>query len=256
MNHWLVSSLYLHTALPAGLASFVEFVEALTIVLAVAAVRGWRSAMAGTIAGLALLAVIVAALGPAIQHIPLAYFQVCVGTLLLLFGLRWLRKAILRSSGYIPLHDEAKAYDKEVAALSKERTLTYGGVDLPAAGVAFNGVVLEGAEVVFIVLAVGTSAGRMTAAIAGASFALLLVVALGVALHAPLTRIPENALKFLVGCMLSSLGTFWSGEGLGLNWPSGDWTAAILFAAYFAVAMVLIFSFKATGRKVSARQTT
>ncbi|HEX5322999.1 MAG TPA: hypothetical protein VFW40_04375 [Capsulimonadaceae bacterium] len=256
MNYWLANGLYWHTVIPAGLASFVEFVEALTIVLAVASVRGWRSAIAGTVAGLIVLVLLVAALGPAIRHIRISYFQIAVGALLLLFGLRWLRKAILRAAGYIALHDEAKAYDKEVAHLSKERTLSYAGIDLPAAGTAFNGVVLEGAEVVFIVLAVGTTAGRMAAAVVGAAVALLLVVALGLALRAPLTRIPENALKFVVGAMLSALGTLWSGEGLGFTWPGGDWSAAMLFASYALVAVVLIVCFKTAAQRPSTRKTS
>lgn len=245
LAQWLPNGIDWPTVLPASLASFVEFVEALTIVLAVAAVRGWRSAMAGTLAGLAILTVLIAALGPAIRHIPLAYFQIAIGALLLLFGLRWLRKAILRAAGFIALHDEAKAYDKEVAALSSQTALTYAGIDLPAAGTALNGVVLEGTEVVFIVLAVGTTAGRMAAAVAGAVFALVLVVLLGLLLRAPLTRIPENALKFLVGAMLSALGTLWAGEGLGLTWPGGDWSSAILFSVYIVVATLLVFLLKA-----------
>lgn len=254
--HWLAGGINWPTVLPASLASFVEFVEALTIVLAVAAVRGWRSALAGTIPGLLLLAILVAALGPAIGHIPLAYFQIVVGALLLLFGMRWLRKAILRASGFISPHDEAAAYEKEVASLSRQSALTYAGIDLPAAGTAFNGVVLEGVEVVFIVLAVGTTAGRMAAAVAGASFALIVVILLGLALRAPLSKIPENALKFVVGAMLSALGTLWAGEGLGIVWPGGDWSSAILFGGYALVAGILVAAFKSfSNHRIATRST-
>ncbi len=226
------------TVLAAFLASLVEFVEALTVVLAVGAVRGWRGALGGT--GLALLALIaiVVVLGPALTGIPLAWVQGVLGGLLLLFGMRWLRKAILRSAGIIPLHDEVAAYARETAAL---RGL--GGVgagwDRVAVGTAFKITMIEGIEVVFIVVAMGAAGtGLLLPASLGAAAALLLVVALGLALHRPVSMIPENQLKFGVGVLLSAFGTFWVGEAMGLQWPAGDWSLLGLTAGFLATALL------------------
>lgn len=228
------------SVLAAFLASVVECVEALTIVLAVGAVRGWRGALGGT--GLALLALlaIVVALGPALTRIPEAAVQLGVGALLLLFGMRWLRKAILRAAGVIPLHDEADAYAREFAQQGR-----LGGVgqgwDRIAIATAFKITMLEGIEVVFIVIAVGAGgAGMLVPAGLGALAALLLVVALGVALHRPVAMIPENALKFIVGILLSAFGTFWVGEGMRLHWPGGDFSALLLIAGFLAAALIAV----------------
>jgi uncharacterized membrane protein len=235
--HWA------HTAptfLAAFLASLVEFVEALTVVLAVGAVRGWRGAVGGAAAALFVLAALVLAFGPAISRIPENFVQLGLGTLLLLFGMRWLRKAILRSAGVIPLHDEDEAYAKESAALRAFGGLTQGW-DQIAVSASFKITMVEGIEVVFIVIAMGGGGrGLLIPAIGGALAALGLVVLLGLALHRPVAMIPENILKFVVGLLLCSFGTFWVGEGMGLVWPEQDWSLAALNAGYLTAALVLV----------------
>jgi uncharacterized membrane protein len=222
------------------LASLVECVEALTVVLAVGSVRGWRSALIGSATAIAVLLIIIAALGNALTHIPLHIIQLVVGTLLLLFGLRWLRKAILRGAGLIPLHDETAAFAKNSAAMRKlgTRHSTWDKVSFAA---AFNITMLEGTEVVFIVIAIGAGhTGMLLPTSLGAVAALLAVIAFGLTLHRPLARIPENTLKFIVGVLLSAFGTFWVGEGIGLAWPGADWSILALIAAYLIVALVLV----------------
>lgn len=222
------------------LASLVECVEALTVVLAVGSVRGWRSALIGTATAVAVLLVIVAILGNALTHIPLLRIQLVVGTLLLLFGLRWLRKAILRSADLIPLHDEQAAFAKSSEAM---RHLSTGRSrwDKVAFAAAFNITMLEGTEVVFIVIAIGAGhTGMFLPASLGAVAALLVVMSLGLVLHRPLARIPENTLKFTVGVLLSAFGTFWVGEGMHLAWPGAEWSILALIAAYFATALFMV----------------
>jgi uncharacterized membrane protein len=216
----------------AFLASLVEAVEALTIVLAVATVRGWRPAGLGAFAGLLLLALIVAVLGPLLDRIPLHILQLAIGVLLLLFGMRWLRKAILRSAGIIPLHDETKAYAAETAELREQARRREARLDWLAGLTSFKAVLLEGLEVVFIVIAVSAGRGLLVPASAGAVAACLLVAGAGLVVHRPLARVPENTLKFAVGVMLSAFGTFWTGEGFGVAWPAGD-LAIVAFAALF-----------------------
>jgi Ca2+/H+ antiporter, TMEM165/GDT1 family len=222
----------------AFLASMVEAVEALTIVLAVASVRGWRPAGLGALSGLGLLAVIVLALGPLLNHVPLHLLQFLIGILLLLFGMRWLRRAILRAAGLIPLHDETKAFAKETEQLREQARRHAARLDWVAGLASFKAVLLEGIEVVFIVLAVGAGHGLLVPASIGAVAACLLVVAVGFALHRPLARVPENTLKFVVGVMLSAFGVFWTGEGLGVTWPGED-LAIIAFAVLFLVTALL-----------------
>jgi uncharacterized membrane protein len=212
-------------------ASFVEAVEALTIVLAVALARGWRPALTGAAAALAALALIVLILGPMLALIPIRALQLVVGVLLLLFGLRWLRKAVLRAIGVVALHDEEAVFRRETRELTEVRRRQQG-VDFIAAATAFKAVLLEGFEVVFIVIAVGAGRGLLGLASAGALAACLLVTAIGAAIHRPLARVPENALKFAVGVMLSAFGLFWTGESLGVAWPGGD-AAILFFAALF-----------------------
>ena len=227
--------------LAAFLASLVEFVEALTIVLAVGAVRGWRGALAGT--GLALLVLLglVAVLGPVLTRIPLAWVQLGLGTLLLLFGMRWLRKAILRAAGTIPLHDETAAYARQTQSLAALGSAARG-LDRIAVSTAFNITMIEGIEVVFIVVAVGAGGpGLLAPAGLGAVAALLVVIALGLVLHRPVATIPENVLKFAVGILLTAFGTFWVGEGMGLPWPGGDAAAAALNAGFLATALAAVF---------------
>ena len=200
--------------LAAFLASLVEFVEALTIVLAVGTTRGWRSALTGAGAGATVLALLTLAFGPALQRIPIASLQLVVGILLLFFGMRWLRKAVLRAAGVIGLHDETAIFAREKAELltngaGSQRT----SIDRVAFATSFKAVVLEGLEVIFIVIATGVG-GQLVAAALGAALAGLLVVLAGLALRRPLARVPENSLKYAVGILLSAFGVFWIGEGL------------------------------------------
>jgi uncharacterized membrane protein len=218
----------------AFLGSLVEAVEALTIVLAVASVRGWRPAALGAAAGLGLLALIVAVLGPLLGHVPLHILQLMIGVLLLLFGMRWLRKAILRAAGIIPLHDEEAAYAAGTAELREHRTR----LDWLAGLASFKAVLLEGLEVVFIVIAVGGGRGLLLPASAGALAACALVAIAGFALRRPLARVPENTLKLAVGVMLSAFGVFWTGEGLGIAWPGAD-LAIVGFAVLFLLVAML-----------------
>jgi uncharacterized membrane protein len=218
----------------AFLSSLVEAVEALTIVLAVATVRGWRPAGLGALAGLAVLALIVLLLGPLLDQVPLYVLQLVIGILLLLFGMRWLRKAILRAAGVIALHDETAAFAKETAELQDQARRQEAKLDWLAGLAAFKAVVLEGLEVVFIVIAVGAGRGLLFPASLGALAACLLVIIIGFAVHRPLARVPENTLKFAVGVMLSAFGVFWTGEGLGVPWPGQD-LAILGFAALFLI---------------------
>ncbi|MBS0560594.1 MAG: hypothetical protein JSR21_11120 [Proteobacteria bacterium] len=221
-------------------ASLVEFIEALTIVLAVGAVRGWRGALGGTGLALASLLALVIVLGPALTRIPLQAVQLGLGTLLLLFGMRWLRKAILRASGVIPLHDELAAYARERAAL-EAMGVRKSGWDRVAAATAFKITMIEGIEVVFIVIALGAArAGLLVPASLGALAALVLVILLGLLLHRPVAMIPENTLKFIVGVLLCAFGTFWAGEGMGLTWSGEDWSIPALNAGFLAAALVAI----------------
>jgi uncharacterized membrane protein len=234
------ASVFLFVA--AFLASAVEFVEALTIVLAVGITRGWRSALLGVGAAVLALACVIAALGPSISAIPINVLQVVVGGLLLVFGLQWLRKAILRASGHKALHDEAAIYAKARDAARLAGRDTRRGVDWYSFTVSFKGVLLEGLEVAFIVLTFGAARTNGVAlAAAAAAAALVVVVAVGALVHAPLSRVPENTLKFCVGLLLTTFGTFWTAEGAGALWPGTD--AALLailgfltVASYGAVA--------------------
>jgi uncharacterized membrane protein len=233
-----------HVVLPAVgaafLASLVEVVEAFTIVLAVGTTRGWRPALQGSLAGLAVLALLVATLGPALDRVPLHWLQLAIGILLLLFGLRWLRKAILRAAAIIPLHDEAAAFAAETLELGRAGSRRGRRVDWIAATAAFKAVVLEGLEVVFIVIAVGAGRGLLLPASVGAVAACGLVLAVGLAVHRPLARVPENALKFAVGIMLTAFGVFWTGEGLGIDWPGGDLVILAFIATFLVVGLLSV----------------
>jgi Ca2+/H+ antiporter, TMEM165/GDT1 family len=235
MMTWTVAAPAISAAF---LASLVEAVEALTIVLAVGTVRGWRPAGLGALAGLMLLAFIVLLLGPLLGRVPLHLLQLTIGVLLLLFGMRWLRKAILRAAGVIRLHDETMAYAAETAELRKQERYQEVRLDWFAALASFKAVVLEGLEVVFIVVAVGAGRGLIIPASIGAIAACGLVAGAGVAIHRPLARVPENVLKFTVGIMLSAFGVFWIGEGLGVPWPGED-IAIIAFAALFLLVALV-----------------
>jgi uncharacterized membrane protein len=217
----------------AFLACAVEMVEAITIVLAVGVTRGWRSALVGTATALGALTAVVAVLGPALAHLPIDSLRLVVGTLLLVFGLQWLRNAILRASGLKALRDEESTYRHEVAALRAEGIS--GAHDWYAFTVAFKGVFLEGLEVAFIVVTFGGSQHNVGLASLGAVAALVIVLAVGSIVHTPLSRVPENTLKFGVGVMLSAFGMFWAGEGAGVSWPGSD--ASILGLIVFVLAM-------------------
>lgn len=222
----------------AFLASVVEIVEAFTIILAVATLRGWRPAVLGTMAALAVLAAVVLALGPLLDRVPLHALQLAIGILLLLFGIGWLRKAALRMAGVIPLHDEEAIFAAETAHLGEEARRKKTSLDWIAGITAFKAVLLEGLEVVFIVIAVGAGRGLLWPASLGALAACALVLLVGAIVHRPLSQVPENTLKFGVGVMLSAFGVFWTGEGLGVEWPGAD-LALFVFAALFLATGLL-----------------
>ena len=227
-------------ALSVFIACAVEAVEALTIVLAVGTTRSWPSALYGTGAAVVALAALVAALGPALTALPLNTLRLVIGALLLMFGLQWLRKAVLRAAGLKALHDEEAAFEAETAAARAAGAVRSGGLDTYAFVISFKGVLLEGLEVAVIVLTFGANQHRIGLAAAAAGAAVALVVLAGIAARAPLARVPENTLKFAVGVMLTSFGTFWGAEGAGAHWPGGD--AALLAIvpglALAALAMV------------------
>lgn len=227
------------TVLAAFLASLVEFVEALTVVLAVGSVRGWRDALFGSAVAVAVLLALVGVLGDALTRAPLDLLQLVIGTLLLLFGLRWLRKAILRAAGAIPLHDETIAFARQTEAM--RHAAPRRGWDRVAFSTTFQITMLEGVEVVFIVVAIGAGRhGLLVPASAGALAALAVVIALGLAIHRPLAKVPENGLKFVVGVLLSAFGTFWVGEGIGLAWPGAEWSILALVAGFLGVALLAV----------------
>ncbi len=220
--------------LAAFLSSLVEAVEALTIVLSVATVRGWKPAGLGALAGAATLALIVLIAGPFLDRVPLHALQLAIGVLLLLFGMRWLRKAILRAAGVIPRHDETAVFAAETAALRAQTQR----LDWLAGLASYKAMLLEGLEVVFVVIAVGAGRGLLVPASIGAVAACALVAVVGLVVHRPLARVPENALKFTVGVMLSAFGLFWTGEGLGVSWPGAD-LAILAFAALLVLVAAL-----------------
>ncbi len=223
------------------IACVVEAVEALTIVLASGLTREWRSTFQGMAAALVTLAVITAAVGPAVSYLPLTALRVVVGALLAIFGLQWLRKAVLRATGYKALHDEASAYLREVAAAEAATKQAKRGVnDWYAFTLAFKGVLLEGLEVVFIVITFGDNQKNIGAAAFGAAAAIAVVTVVGIAVRTPLTKVPENWMKLAVGVMLTSFGTFWGAEGAGVRWPGGDAALLVVIPVVAAVAAASI----------------
>ena len=223
------------------LACAVEAVEATTIVLAAGTARDWRSALTGTAAGVAVLAVIVAALGPAISAIPLRGLRLVVGGLLLVFGLQWLRKAVLRASGHKALHDEERIYRDELEAARSAPGRRVGLVsDWYAFTLSFKGVLLEGLEVAFIALTFGSNQHDVPLAAIAAASAVVVVVGAGVAVRAPLARVPENTMKFVVGVMLTSFGAFWGAEGAGTKWPGSDGALLVLVPAVALLGLGLV----------------
>jgi uncharacterized membrane protein len=204
-------------------ACAVEATEALTIVLASGLTREWRSTFQGMAVALVVLAIVVAAVGPALTLVPLGALRLVVGALLAIFGVQWLRKAILRATGHKSLHDEASAYLREVAAAKAATVTSRRGVnDWYAFTLSFKGVLLEGLEVVFIVITFGDNQRNLGAAVIGAAAAVVVITLTGIAVRAPLARLPENAMKFAVGIMLTSFGVFWGSEGAGVSWPGND----------------------------------
>src|SRR3989440_6835001 len=221
----------------AFLGSAVESTEALTIVLAVGLTRGWRAPLLGTLGALVALAVLVVFFGQLIvTRIPDAALKLLVGTLLLLFGLRWLHKAVLRSAGVVEKHDEDMAYRNTVNQLQGAAT----GRDWVGFVLALKGVFLEGLEVVFIVIAVAGTGRGLPAAIAGGLAAAVVVAATGVVVRKPLARVPENTLKYAVGILLTSLGTFWAAEGMGASWPGDFLSIFVLAGVFFAASRLAV----------------
>ena len=225
------------------IASAVEFVEALTIVLAAGLTRGWRSSLTGLAAATVVLAAIVAALGPTLKLIPIDALRLVVGALLLAFGLQWLRKAILRASGYKALHDEDEIFAREAAEARAAGAEVRAGLDWYGFTLAFKGVLLEGLEVAFIVITFGSAQKNIGLAALGAGVALVLVAIVGFRVRGPLTRVPENTLKYAVGVMLTTFGIFWSTEGAGAHWPGDDASlpgvlAFVLLLSFAAVALL------------------
>ncbi len=225
-------------ALSVFLACAVEAVEALTIVLAVGTTRSWSSAMSGVGAATLALAAIVAALGPALTALPIDALRVLVGGLLLIFGLQWLRKAILRSAGLKAKHDELETFRAQTEA-ARAAGAKHPGFDGYAFTISFKGVLLEGLEVAFIVLTFGANQHRIPLAAAAAGLAVVLVIAAGAAARAPLAKAPENTMKFAVGVMLSSFGMFWGAMGAGASWPGDDWRTALGVVLALALTALL-----------------
>jgi uncharacterized membrane protein len=244
-------------ALTVFVACVVEAVEALTIVLAAGLTREWRSTFQGMTVALVVLAAISAALGPALTLIPLGALRLVVGALLAIFGVQWLRKAILRATGHKALHDEAGAYLREVtAAQSAERRPGRGVRDWYAFTLSFKGVLLEGLEVVFIVVTFGSNQGSIWPAVIGAAAAVLVVAGVGIAVRAPLARVPENAMKFAVGIMLTAFGIFWGAEGAGVNWPGHDAALLVLVPVFLLVALGYVLMLRAARGGQAGRPAT
>jgi uncharacterized membrane protein len=227
--------------LAAFLACAVEAVEALTVVLAVGVTRGWRSTLIGAGSATLALAALVAALGPALAQVPIDSLRVIVGALLLVFGLQWLRKAILRAGGYKALRDEGALYRAELDQARAAGMPPRTGIDWYAFTLAFKGVFLEGLEVAFIVLTFGTSHGSVALAALGAAVALAVVMLAGAVLRRPLTRVPENVMKFSVGLMLVTFGIFWSAEGAGVQWPGADLAIVAILGFMLLVSLALVW---------------
>jgi uncharacterized membrane protein len=221
------------------LACTVEAVEALTIVLAVGSTRSWRSALSGVLAALAALVVLIAALGPALTSLPIDVLRIVVGGLLLVFGLQWLRKAILRAAGLKSMHDELAIFETEAEAAGSVGPAP-GEFDGYSFAIAFKGVLLEGLEVAFIVLTFGANQGDIGLAALAAAIAVVLVVVVGFAARAPLARVPENSMKFVVGVLLTTFGIFWGAEGAGASWPGGEAALPVLALLVFAAAALMV----------------
>src|SRR5262245_20370145 len=239
--------------LAAFLASAVEAVEALTVVLATGVTRGWRSTLIGAGAALLVLAALIAALGPALASVPIDMLRLLIGALLLIFGRQGLRKAMLRASGYIPLRDEAAIYQAQLAEGQGAQAKTASGMDWYAFTLAFKSVFLEGFEVAFIVLTFGTAQGNIPLAALGALLALAVVVLIGALLREPLSHVPENTIKFAVGMLLSAFGLFWSVEGLTVEWPGGDLAILGLLVYLTIISLGFVAALRSTQVRQAAK---
>jgi uncharacterized membrane protein len=237
-----VSGAQLSLAISVFLACAVEAVEAFTIVLAVGSTRRWSSALLGVAAATVALAALVLLLGPALTSLPIALLRLLVGGLLLVFGLQWLRKAILRAAGAKALHDELAIFAEEAAA-SSGRPLREG-LDSYAFAISFKAVLLEGLEVAFIVLTFGANQHDVGLAAIAAAVAIVAVLLAGLAVRAPLARVPENTMKFAVGVLLTSFGVFWGAEGAGASWPGGEAALPFLVLAILASALLMARSLR------------
>jgi uncharacterized membrane protein len=226
-------------AISVFLACAVEAVEAFTIVLAVGSTRSWSSALSGVGAATLVLAVVVAALGPALTVLPFDVLRLVVGGLLLIFGLQWLRKAILRAGGAKAMHDEAAIFEREIAAANAEAR--DAGFDSYAFAISFKAVLLEGLEVAFIAITFGANQDDVPLAATAAIAAVVVVVAAGLAARAPLSRVPENAMKFAVGVLLTSFGVFWGAEGAGVTWPGEEGALAALVVLISLASWLMVY---------------
>lgn len=227
------------------LGTFVEFVEALTIILAVGTVRGWRSSLSGALAAVVLLGALVAIIGaPLVAVIQVGWVQFIVGLFMLMFGIRWLRKAILRYAGLKALHDEAESYQKELVKQQRAGQAATTGIDKIAFVTTFSGTFLEGLEAIFIVITVGLSANALQSTILGGAIATVVVVVAGIILRKPMSLIPENTMKFVVGIMLTSFGTFWVGESLAVPWPQKDASIAYMAGVFLLFSWLLVLRCK------------
>jgi uncharacterized membrane protein len=240
----------------AFLAGAVEMVETMTIVLAVGVTKGWRTALTGAVAALIVLTLIIATLGRSlVDLVPIDYLQITVGVLLLVFGMQWLRKAILRTAGLKAEHDEDKIFADEVKELSQVSP-SGEGLDWQGFVVSFKGVFLEGLEVAFIIVTFAANSGRMDLAAGGAATAFVLIAGLGFVIHRPLSRVPENAIKHTVGVMLMAFGTFWGAEGVGIVWQLDAAAIIVITGFYWLASLVLIASLKrqqaSAGRRAEA----
>jgi uncharacterized membrane protein len=233
----------LSLAISVFLACAVEAVEAFTIVLAVGSTRKWSSALLGVGVAAVVLGVLIAALGPALTVLPVEVLRLVVGGLLLVFGLQWLRKAILRAGGAKALHDEMATFEEEAAAA--ERATLSEGIDSYSFAISFKAVLLEGLEVAFIVLTFGANQDDVPLAALAAALAVLAVIAAGVLARAPLARVPENSMKFVVGVLLTTFGVFWGAEGAGASWPGGDAALPVLVALIAAASWVMVRGLRA-----------
>ena len=253
-----LSSAQIATLVAAFLASGVEFVEAVTIVLAVGTTRQWRSTLIGTAAAVVLLGGLVLVFGTAIAtFVPIGVLRLVVGGFLIVYGLQWLTKAIERAAGSRAKHDEVKIFEREVATLRGEPPVAATGVDWISLTVAFKGVFLEGLEVAFIVVSFGATADMLGPAVTGAALAAAAVLAVAAIIRGPLAAVPENAMKFAVGLLLLTFGTFWSGEGLGIEWPFQDGAILALLAVYLGTSIAAVWLLHARiDRRAAARSAS